>query len=750
MKIWILTSETPHHWAGGIARYVDNFARAAGREGHAVTVISRGETAGTRDVSAGYRLVEFVHRYEASRHPMGAIEPDEHPGWPFNNMCYFAALSYQYVWEVERLLEEECPPDIIECQDYAALGYFLLQKKLTSASFLRDTPVLVHLHTPDFAVQQFNQYPRYKLPDYWVGRMERAAIWMADALLSPSRFIAREIQQFVEGELPPVTTIPYPWPELNQAAEAGAGQRDLLVCPGRIELRKGVEPLLAACEKLWREGASFTLEMVGGDVHTPLKGGSLTTFLKRKYAHRLESGNLVFTGALPHADCVQKMSQATAIVIPSLWENFPNTCIEAMSLGKVVVASEQGGQAEMVGHDGACGLVFSHKASGSLENALARALSMTEAERLQMGHAAAKRIESLCAPSVVVPARLRHLEKVVASYRPKERYPFINAAIRNGPEADELPETPLVSVVIPYYNLGKYLQECVDSIYASEGVRFEVIIVNDGSTDPASLEALEAIRNDGLPDLRILDIPNAGLASARNTGAEAASGELVAFVDADDRVGPEFLARATAVMRRYRNVHLVYSWVRFFDSGLGIWHSWSFDLPYLLCHNQLVPIAMVRRDTFLKHGRNKSHIIYGLEDLEGWISLAEAGCGGVAIPEPLVQYRIRGDSMFKAIEPDKKLYLYDLISAEHPDLYARYGLELFNLQNANGPAYGWDQPTMFRAPQERLLGQLERLPQLEQQNKVLREAEEWYRKTFAREVQALEGKPNGDEILKGD
>ncbi|MEX0325742.1 MAG: glycosyltransferase family A protein, partial [Puniceicoccaceae bacterium] len=244
--------------------------------------------------------------------------------------------------------------------------------------------------------------------------------------------------------------------------------------------------------------------------------------------------------------------------------------------------------------------------------------------------------------------------------------------------------------------------------------------------------------------LRILDISNGGLANARNVGAEAASGELVAFVDADDKVGPHFLARATAVMQRYNNVHLVYSWVRFFDGGLGIWHSWSFDLPYLLCHNQLVPIAMVRRDTFLQHGRNKSHIIYGLEDLEGWISLAEAGCGGVAIPEPLVQYRIRGDSMFKAIEPDKKLYLYDLISAEHPNLYARYGLELFNLQNANGPAFGWDQPTMFRAPQERLLGQLEKLSQLEQQNKLLHEAEAWYRKTFAREIEALERKQAGE------
>ncbi|MEX0325151.1 MAG: glycosyltransferase, partial [Puniceicoccaceae bacterium] len=505
MKIWILTSETPHHWAGGIARYVDNFARAAGREGHTLTVISRGEKAGVKEVSEGYRLVEFVHRYEASRHPIADIEPDEHPGWPFNNMCYFAALSYQYVWEIERLLKEEGPPDIIECQDYAALGYFLLQKKLTDESFLRETPVVVHLHTPDFAVQQFNQYPRYKLPDYWIGRMERAAIWMADALLSPSHFIPREIQDFVEGDLPKVTTIPYPWPELQQATEVGPGQRDLLVCPGRIELRKGVEPLLAACENLWLGGAVFTLEMVGGDVHTPLKGGSLTTFLKKKYAHRIETGNLVFTGALPHADCVQKMSQAAAIVIPSLWENFPNTCIEAMSLGKVVVASEQGGQAEMVGPDGTCGLTFSHHEQGSLEKTLLKALAMKGPERESMGHAAAERIESLCSLSSVLPARLQHFKEVVEAYQPKEAYPFVNRALRESKPVTPLQDDPLISVVVPYYNLGKYVQECIDSIYASAGARFEVVIVNDGSNDPQSLEALETIRQGDYAGLRILD-----------------------------------------------------------------------------------------------------------------------------------------------------------------------------------------------------------------------------------------------------
>ena len=66
------------------------------------------------------------------------------------------------------------------------------------------------------------------------------------------------------------------------------------------------------------------------------------------------------------------------------------------------------------------------------------------------------------------------------------------------------------------------------------------------------------------------------------------------------------------------------------------------------------------------------------------------------------------------------------------------------LQNANGPAYGWDQPTMFRAPQERILGQLERLqerlPVLEGENKSLKEAEAWYRKTFAKELDELDKK----------
>lgn len=736
MKIWILTSETPHYWAGGIARYVDNFARLAGSAGNEVTVISRAEKPGRRLVSEGYTLVEFRHRYEAARQAEPAREPDEHPGWPYNNMAYFAALSHQYVEVIESLIETDGPPDVIESQDYAALPYFLLQNKLVRTDFLQNIPVLVHLHTPDFAVQEVNQYPRYKLPDYWIGRMERACIWMADAVLSPSRFIAGEIPKWLEGEVPEVTSIPYPWPGLVERESVNTGSEGHLVYPGRIELRKGVEPLLAACEALWREGREFRLEMMGGDVHTPLKGGSLVDYLKRRYRKRLEDGLLVFSGALPHDECLNRMRAATAVVIPSLWENFPNTCIEAMSLGKVVIASESGGQAEMVGRSDPAGILFRHGERDGLKNALCKALDLPENLREKTGNRARERIADLCHPEKVLSRRLDHLHKVIDTYRPKNRYPFSNKLLRDGPAAASLTPDPLITVVIPYYNLGRYLAECVDSVLGSRGARIEILIVNDGSTETASLEALEAVRARNIPHLRILDIPNGGLANARNVGAVNANGELIAFVDADDTVGPDFLRRSIELMQRYPNVHLVYSWVRFFDEGRGIWHSWTFDLPYLLCHNQLVPIAVVRRDTFLKHGRNKPHIVYGLEDYESWISLAEAGCGGVAIPEPLVQYRIRSNSMFKVIEADKKLYLYDLISHEHPELYREYGLELFNLENANGPAHGWDQPTMFRSPQERLLGKIERegmvSTRMTAELERLREAEQWHQKELKR------------------
>lgn len=97
-----------------------------------------------------------------------------------------------------------------------------------------------------------------------------------------------------------------------------------------------------------------------------------------------------------------------------------------------------------------------------------------------------------------------------------------------------------VSVLVPVYNVEKYLRQCLDSIIGQTLSDIEIICVNDGSTD-GSLEILrEYEKRDGR--IKIIDKPNGGLPSARNAGLDAASGEYVSFVDSDDYIQPNMLS----------------------------------------------------------------------------------------------------------------------------------------------------------------------------------------------------------------
>ena len=111
-----------------------------------------------------------------------------------------------------------------------------------------------------------------------------------------------------------------------------------------------------------------------------------------------------------------------------------------------------------------------------------------------------------------------------------------------------------------------------------------------------------------------------------------------------------------------------------------------------MAHNLTAPLCVVRRASFLAHGQNDPEFEYNFEDYASWISMVAAGCGGVVIHRPLVRYRIRKDSLWQGSNRDQHLYLHDLLLLKHPELYRRYGPELFGLQNANGPAQIWIKP----------------------------------------------------------
>lgn len=99
--------------------------------------------------------------------------------------------------------------------------------------------------------------------------------------------------------------------------------------------------------------------------------------------------------------------------------------------------------------------------------------------------------------------------------------------------------SPFISIVVPVYNAEKFLKRCVDSILAQTFTDFELLLVNDGSTDAS----LQICKEYEVLDNRVVvfDKPNGGVSSARNVGIDNARGEMISFVDADDYLSPDYL-----------------------------------------------------------------------------------------------------------------------------------------------------------------------------------------------------------------
>jgi glycosyltransferase involved in cell wall biosynthesis len=159
-------------------------------------------------------------------------------------------------------------------------------------------------------------------------------------------------------------------------------------------------------------------------------------------------------------------------------------------------------------------------------------------------------------------------------------------------------ETPFVSVVIPCYNQGHFLAEAIESVRNQTYRQFEIIVVDDGSTDNSALTA----RKYG--DLRYIWQTNQGLAAARNTGLRESKGEYLVFLDADDRLRPEALDTGLQCLRRHRECGFVFGrYILIAGNGTALQYyppSWpTHDVYIALLHCNYIAMhatVMYRRD----------------------------------------------------------------------------------------------------------------------------------------------------------
>lgn len=105
-----------------------------------------------------------------------------------------------------------------------------------------------------------------------------------------------------------------------------------------------------------------------------------------------------------------------------------------------------------------------------------------------------------------------------------------------------------VSIIIPVYNVEKYISRCIESVLNQTYTNFELILVDDGSPDKSGEICEEYAKTD--PRIKVIHKPNGGVSSARNAGLDAASGEYIAFVDSDDFIHPQYLDILTKAIHK--------------------------------------------------------------------------------------------------------------------------------------------------------------------------------------------------------
>jgi predicted O-linked N-acetylglucosamine transferase (SPINDLY family)/GT2 family glycosyltransferase len=267
----------------------------------------------------------------------------------------------------------------------------------------------------------------------------------------------------------------------------------------------------------------------------------------------------------------------------------------------------------------------------------------------------------------------------------------------------------LVSIVIPCYNHATFLTEAVESVISQTYTNWECIIVNDGSSDNTTEVAQFLMSQHQNYRISLVEKQNGGLSSARNAGIEASSGKYILCLDADDKIGSDFLEDSVNILQMNPSVGFVYTDVQYFGSRTDIISYGDFDPDRFLRNNQATATSMFRREIFDVVSGYKTIMEGGLEDWEFWISAYENGWKGCRLPKACFYYRqYEKGSMLQTLVANKsKLQtLFARIISLHSNLYndreVRWSQEL--LQSSNG-IFNTDilQSSSFQAYQQFLL-----------------------------------------------
>jgi len=668
---------------GGIGTYVVNIARLLADAGETVHIIGRLWEGASKEVEELYGGQLVIHRVPIDqplllpgKEAVQEIRMKEIRGlaqWNFLPECF----SWQASLLAESLVEQE-GIDVIEAQEYEAPLYYFQLRRALGFGPKSCPPCLIHFHSPLEFIFRYNEWDTSR-PDYLTTkRMEDYSIASADAWLCPSKYLASQVEGKYGLNTHAVTVIPCPIGDMSVSERnIGVWENGPVCYVGRLEPRKGVIEWVEAILAVADEYPSVHFEFIGADLPYT-KSLTMRPYLLSRIPSRLQS-RFHFRGSHSRDNVAQFLAKAKIAVVPSRWENFPNSCIEAMGSGLPVIASNNGGMVELI-RDGITGWLAHGSGSQGLERALRRALNTPPKELAVMGSAAYDEVRLFCDNTKIVDDQIRFRSRAVTKAATRSRSLPVNLLWADRP-LDSHPVKQHIptggdgglAIVVTCLEYEQHLPPCLELIRKQSLKPARVVLVVGKSSDEEIRTQIEHARHNGW---MVRETMKHSLSTAKNIGIEAVlnQGQMplgFVFLDSQDRLAPTFTSECVSILQRCPDVGLLSPWTKLIGGDNCFFAYPCPAFPYQLLFNQTVPATVVRAEALLEAGYFRDMLEEGYEMWDLVNAIMEAGWAGITVPALLSERVVPiGPALFSSTVDDHHRMRKEVI-ARFPDLVAK-------------------------------------------------------------------------------
>jgi glycosyltransferase involved in cell wall biosynthesis len=668
MKICLISAEFAPFHGWGAGTYASLMSKAMAQAGHEVHVLTWDQA--ILDKATALRPGVQFHAIRWDRAPTNLAGYPSHP-----------VRHAMGVYDTLRELHAAHRFEYIEYPDFGGEGHFVGRARRTLGEFA-DAVIGVRLHASVEWLMHLNRTERVGKDWVYNRHIEAQAIRDADVAIAPSRAMIEVVKRQLGNNLgaPPsrpgrvVRVVHNPFDSSllgDQSKEPphppGSSDTPLILCVGRIAYQKGTHVLIDAALRLLDSGRDLRVRILGGDTPTGPLGSSMLDTLRGmippRYADRFD----IQDDQHPRHVLLQQIRHASVCVFPSLWENFPYACAEAMASGATVLGSDGGGIPEMI-ESGVSGLLFRSEDATDCAEKLSRLLDDAPL-CTRLAKAAPARIAQLCDPARAV---RETIEAVEQSRRSAEQ------ALR--PSRIGIPLPPReTSIIIPISHGVDHhaMQITLQSAQQQSSPAREILLIHPSDISASTQAALADLSQ--LPSsvpISCLSSDAATPGALRNVGVHAAQSRLVLILEPGVRADPALLGTLADALATEPSASFASCLTQSqrpisgdpFGSHLaaGIWIGIDRDaLPVMNCAGPS-SVLLVRDHVLAAGGFDPSLPI--METWELYCSLAQRGGSGVIVPRFLLHCPLP-----PPVDPVVHDAIRDAINSRHPNLTTNPG-----------------------------------------------------------------------------